>query len=115
MANIYWIAILNVPLGLWMVASCLTRFMLHLQTKEITPNWLAWLTPAGRHTLAMYLGLSALLMLSGRWGLFASQAIWNHTAVWVLALLAFWLVAVSLARAATARQMRDPISRWLAR
>jgi uncharacterized protein len=25
MANIYWIAILNVPLGLWMVASCLTR------------------------------------------------------------------------------------------
>ncbi|MEY4294953.1 MAG: hypothetical protein RLY82_641, partial [Pseudomonadota bacterium] len=57
-ANVAWIPVLNVPLGIWMVASGLTRFMLYLRTTQTIPRWLVWLAPAGRHTLAMYLGLS---------------------------------------------------------
>lgn len=114
-ANIGWITVLNVPLGVWLVASSLTRLMLHIQTQQSIPNWLIWLAPAGRHTLAMYLGLSLSLVLCGRMGLFASTAAWNHTAVWFAALLALWFCAICLGRVATARQMRDPISKWLSR
>jgi uncharacterized protein len=114
-ANVGWIPVLNVPLGIWMIASGLTRLMLRLQTTQTIPQWLVWLAPAGRHTLVMYLGLSFLLMLCARLGLYTSNAVWNHTAVWFVALLALWLTAVCLARAATARQMRGPISRWLSR
>lgn len=114
-ANIGWITVLNVPLGVWLVASSLTRLMLHIQTQQSIPHWLIWLAPAGRHTLAMYLGLSLTLVLCGRMGLFASTAAWNHTAVWFAALLALWFCAICLGRVATARQMRDPISKWLSR
>jgi uncharacterized protein len=114
-ASVSWIALLNVPLGVWMVASCLTRLMLHIQTAQTIPRLLVWFAPAGRHTLAMYLGLSVLLAISGRLGLFASQTAWNHTAVWFVGLLLLWLGAVCVGRAATKRQMRDPISKWLSR
>lgn len=114
-ANIAWITVFNVPLGLWLAASSLTRLMLHIQTQQTIPRWLLWLAPAGRHTLVMYLGLSLTLVLCGRFGLFAPQAVWNHTVAWFAALLLLWLGAVCLGRAATKRQMRDPISRWLSR
>ena len=114
-ANVNWIALVDVPLGVWLVASCLTRFLLHIQTQQATPKWITWLAPAGRHTLAMYLGLSLVLMLCGRLGLFASEAAWNHTAVWFVALLALWLGAVWIGRVATDKGMRDPVSRWLSR
>jgi uncharacterized protein len=114
-ASVSWIALLNVPLGVWMIASSLSRLMLHIQTAQTIPRLLVWLAPAGRHTLAMYLGLSVLLAMSGRLGLFTSQTVWNHTAVWFVGLLLFWLAAVCVGRAATKRQRRDPISRWLSR
>lgn len=114
-ANIYWITLVNVPLGIWLVASSLTRMIRHIQIQQTIPKWLVWLAPAGRHTLVMYLGLSLVLTLSGRFGLFTPDAAWNHTAVWFLALLALWLGAVCMARLATEKQMRDPISRWLSR
>jgi uncharacterized protein len=112
-ANIYWMTVLNVPLGVWLVASGLTRFMLYVQNQQSTPHWLVWLAPAGRHTLAMYLALSLVLMLCGRLGLFSEDAVLHHTTVCFVALGALWLGAVALARAATARRLRDPISRWL--
>jgi uncharacterized protein len=115
MSNIYWIALLNVPLGVWLVASSLTRFMLHMQMQQTIPPWLSWLAPAGRHTLAMYLGLSLVLMLFGRLGLFSAETAWNHTAVWALTLLGLWLGSVCAGRWATKKGMRDPISRWLSR
>jgi Protein of unknown function (DUF418) len=118
LTNVYWISLLNIPLGVWLVASAVTRFMLHLQTqqtKQMIPRWLAWLAPAGRHTLVMYLGLSLVLMLCGRLRLFSAEATWNHTAVWALGLLVFWLMAVCLGRLATKKRMRDPISLWLSR
>jgi uncharacterized protein len=114
-ANVGWIAVLNVPLGLWLVASSFARLMQHIQARQTIPSWLIWLAPAGRHTLAMYLGLSLFLVLCGRMGPFAAQADWNHTAVWFTALLLLWLCAVCLGREVTKRQMRDPISRWLSR
>jgi uncharacterized protein len=114
-ANVGWIPVLNVPLGIWLVASVLTRLMVHLQTTQTVPEWLLWLAPAGRHTLAMYLGLSLTMVLCARLGMFTSAGAWNHTAIWFAAWLVLWLGAVCLGRAATKRQMRDPISRWLSK
>ncbi len=114
-ANIYWITLVNIPISLWLVASVLTGLMQFIQTHKKTPQWIMWLAPAGRHTLAMYLGLSLVLMLFGRLGLFASNAVWNHTAVWFLALLVLWFGAVWMGRIATQKRLRDPVSRWLSR
>jgi uncharacterized protein len=114
-ANVVWITFLNIPIGIWMVASSVLALMRHIQRRQTVPAWLLWLAPAGRHTLAMYLGLSAVLAISGRMGLLTSISVWNHTAVWFAGLLVLWLLAVCMGRAATKHRLRDPIVSWLSR
>lgn len=106
------IAMLSVPSGIWWLACCLAAFMRRAR-KGLHPAAL-WLAPAGRYTLAMYLGLSMCLMLgvSPVFGGLLSPLLKN-SATGFLTLLSFWLLAVWLARSAAHHQFKDPLSQWL--
>lgn len=106
------IAMLSVPSGIWWLACCLACTM-RQANQGLAPIAL-WLAPAGRYTLAMYLGLSIFLMLAvspvfGGW----LAPLFKNTGVGFLTLLAAWLFAVWLARAAARNKAKDPLSKWL--
>ena len=106
------ITMLSVPSGIWWLMCCLACMM--RQTRSGLHSAALWLAPAGRYTLAMYLGLSLFLMLGvspvfGGW----LSPLFKHSATAFLTLLVIWLCAVWLARAAARDQRKDPLSRWL--
>ncbi len=108
---------LSIPAGIWWVA-CLLSAHFRTRARADTPAWVAWLAPAGRHTLAMYLCLSVLLMFSGNaWlGGLGNGALLRgmaQTAISLPVLALLWLAAVLLARRASAKGLRDPLARWL--
>jgi uncharacterized protein len=95
--------------AIWLVAAWLAWAMRRWQQRA--PLWVAWLAPAGRHTLVMYLSLSILLMLSS--GAFLG---WSGGTVLTLALaLCAWWAAAIVARSASSHGWRDPIAQWLSR
>ncbi len=106
------IAMLSVPSGIWWLVCCLACVM-RQANMGLHPTVL-WLAPAGRYTLAMYLGLSVFLMLgvSPVFGGYLAP-LFKHSASAFLTLLVIWLCAVCLARAAARDQRKDPLSRWL--
>ncbi len=106
------IAMLSVPSGIWWLACCLALYMRHAGKGQHRAA--LWLAPAGRYTLAMYLGLSICLMLGvspvfGGW----LSPLFKNSAAGFLTLLATWLFAVLLARSAARNNVKDPLSRWL--
>jgi uncharacterized protein len=96
-------------LGIALSASFVATLMRYLNSQKHLPAWMIWLAPAGRHTLAMYLSLSTLLVLSN--GAFFN--VHAGTVTTLLTLTIIWLVAIVIARSATKRNLRDPIARWL--
>jgi uncharacterized protein len=97
------------PVNIWLIAAVLAIGMRSWQNTSQLPNWMLWLAPAGKHTLAMYLALSMLLMLSG--GAFLNIHV--NTFVRLIAVVCAWICAVCLAKYATKRDLRDPIASWL--
>jgi uncharacterized protein len=97
--------------GMWLAATALACAMRYIHRTQTTPRWALWLAPAGRHTLMMYLGLSACLVLTS--GAFLNVS--AGTVATFASLLAAWLLAVFAARAASAKGWRDPIARWLSK
>jgi uncharacterized protein len=83
--------------------------MRHWHVTKQLPNWVYWLAPAGKHTLAMYLSLSLVLMLSG--GAFLNIQI--STPARLVVIGCAWIGVVLLAKYATNRGFRDPISSWI--
>jgi uncharacterized protein len=105
------VATLSGVAGLWLAAALLATAMRHMHRSQRIPSWAMWLAPAGKHTLVMYLGLSACLVLSN--GAFLDLTAGTITTL--LALVGGWMIALLLGRAASARGLRDPIARWLSR
>jgi uncharacterized protein len=103
------ISILTILFGLSMSAAFVATGMRYVNEQNKIPRWMIWLAPAGRHTLAMYLTLSMLLVLSHV--VLGYEA--NSTLQSLFYLLNVWLTAVMLARFATRKKWRDPIARWL--
>jgi uncharacterized protein len=105
------ISILTVSFGMALSAAFLATGMRYVNAQNKIPGWMIWLAPAGRHTLAMYLSLSVLLVLSHVF--FGYQD--SSTAQSLVYLTTAWLAAVMLARLATRKKWRDPIAEWLSR
>lgn len=100
---------ISTPVNIWLVAATLAAGMRHWHKTQQLPNWVYWLAPAGKHTLAMYLALSLGLMLSG--GAFLNIQL--STAVQFIVVVFAWICAIFLAKHATDRGFRDPIARWI--
>jgi uncharacterized protein len=103
------ISVLTISCGMALSAAFIATGMRYVNEKNKFPRWLMWLAPAGRHTLAMYLSLSVLLVLSHV--VFGYQE--SGTMLSLATLLIAWLAAVMLARLATRKKWRDPIAKWL--
>lgn len=104
------ITLFNIPLAIWTVLSALAMLMRHWHRQADMPTWMAWLAPAGRHTLAMYLFQSVAMVLTN--GAFLDlQA---STPVRLLVVLFVWFGIVAAARQATTKGLRDPVASWLA-
>jgi uncharacterized protein len=103
------VSLLSTSAGIWLAATLLACSMRRWHKRSVLSPWVVWLAPAGKHTLAMYLSLSIILMLSSNayLGLSGSTLVRLH----VVALA--WFLVVCLARQATLKGMRDPIARWL--
>jgi uncharacterized protein len=56
--------ILSTPVNIWFLAGGLAISLRYLHKSSQLHVWLDWLAPAGRHTLAMYLSLSIMLLLT---------------------------------------------------
>jgi uncharacterized protein len=97
------------PINIWLIAATLAMGMRYWHKVQYLPNWVYWLAPAGKHTLAMYLALSLGLMLSGN----AFLNIQGSTPVRLFSVICAWIVAVLLAKQATNRGFRDPVASWL--
>ncbi len=95
--------------GVWLTAALVAWGMRHWHTTGCVPRWIVWLAPAGQLTLAMYLSLSIALALSNQ----AFLGISGNTLASLLVVLSMWMAAVVLARMASQRGLRDPITRWL--
>ncbi len=84
------------------------------------PAWLVALSPAGRYTLVLYLGLSlCLAALAPAWAGSALLA-WHahplqHSAIALVSLFSLWAVAVTACAWTSRRGLRDPLARWLSR
>lgn len=81
-------------------------------------DWVVLLSPAGRYTLVLYLGLSAWLALSapawsGRWLVSHGLHPLGHTAMALIVLLLAWGLGVWACRRAAAYHWKDPLTRWL--
>jgi uncharacterized protein len=105
------ISILTVSFGMALSAAFIATGMRYMNEQNKIPGWMIWLAPAGRHTLAMYLSLSVLLVLSHV--VFGYQT--SSTALSLVYLISAWFVSVMLARLATRKKWRDPIAEWLSR
>ncbi|WP_295951830.1 hypothetical protein [Rhodoferax sp.] len=95
--------------GIWLAAAAIGYCMRYQHRYPTPPGWVAWLAPAGQHTLAMYLLLSLALVL----GRTALQGLDGATAPSLALAMAAWWLAVCAARWATRHRLRDPVSRWL--
>lgn len=100
---------ISTPINIWLLAATLAMGMRHWHVTKQLPNWVYWLAPAGKHTLAMYLSLSLVLMLSG--GAFLNIQI--STPARLVVIGCAWIGVVLLAKYATNRGFRDPISSWI--
>jgi uncharacterized protein len=105
------ISSLSAWFGMALSAAFVATGMRYVNANKKIPSWMIWLAPAGRHTLAMYLSLSVLLVLSNS----AFANLQANTLITLLALMCAWVSAVMLARFATSRNWRDPIATWLSR
>jgi uncharacterized protein len=103
------ISSLSAWFGMALSAAFVATGMRYVNATNQIPRWMIWLAPAGRHTLAMYLSLSVLLVLSN--SAFANLS--RSTLTTLSALVFAWLSAVLMARFATRKNWRDPIARWL--
>ncbi len=103
------LATLNTVTSVWFTMALLAWAMRRWHKYALLPQWAAWLAPAGRHTLAMYLSLSLILMLTSTPYLGLS----GTTAMRLMVVVMAWVLAVCVARYASSRGKRDPIARWL--
>jgi uncharacterized protein len=103
------LATLNTVTSVWLTMAWLAWAMRRWHKYALLPQWVAWLAPAGRHTLAMYLSLSVILMLTSTPYLGLS----GTTATRLMVVLMAWVLAICTARYASSRGKRDPIARWL--
>jgi uncharacterized protein len=110
-ASVSSTAAYDVLAGMWLAAAALACAMRYVHRAQATPRWALWLAPAGRHTLMMYLGLSACLVLTN--GAFLNVS--AGTVVTFVVLVVAWFLAVLVARAASAKGWRDSIARWLSK
>ncbi len=109
--RVWFISAFSSFLGIALSAAFIATSMRYLHSGNRMPAWMVWLAPAGRHTLAMYLALSTLLVLSN--GSFLHWQAGTLTTLFFLVIA--WLIAVLVAKEATRREIRDPIARWLSR
>jgi uncharacterized protein len=103
------ISSLSTWFGMALSAAFVATGMRYVNVNHRIARWMLWLAPAGRHTLAMYLSLSVLLVLSNS----AFANLNGDTLTTLLALVFAWLCAVIFARFATRKNWRDPVATWL--
>jgi uncharacterized protein len=103
------VSLLSSSAGIWLAATLLAWSMRRWHKRSSLSHWVIWLAPAGRHTLAMYLSLSIILMFSSN----AYFGLSGSTVVRLSVVIAAWFLVVGVARQASKRGMRDPIARWL--
>jgi uncharacterized protein len=109
--RVWFISALSSFLGIGLSAAFIATSMRYLHSRNQMPAWMVWLAPAGSHTLAMYLALSTLLVLSNGSFLHLQAG----TLITLICLVVVWLIAVLVAKEASRREIRDPIARWLSR
>ena len=107
--KLYGVSALSTNAGIWLAACLLAWGMRRWHKRSALSPWVIWLAPAGRHTLAMYLWLSIVLMLSSH----AYLGVSGSTPLRLGAVMLAWISVVCLARQASKLGMRDPIARWL--
>jgi uncharacterized protein len=107
------VSTLSAPFGMALSAAFVATAMRYVNSHNHIPYWMHWLAPAGRHTLAMYLSLSVLLVISkgAPKGVIANLG--DNTLTNFLLLVFAWLAAVMLARLASRKNWRDPVAKWL--
>jgi uncharacterized protein len=103
------IAVLSGIPSLWLVACLLAWGMRHWHNAARPPKWIVWLSPAGRHTLLMYLSLSVTLMLSSHVFFGFNGSTPSRFCIVLFA----WMLTIFVAKTATRRGWRDPLARWL--
>lgn len=103
------VSMMVLPAGIWLIATLIAAGMRHRHRLSRLPDWMLWLAPAGRHTLAMYLALSFSLMLSS--GAFLN--IQGSTVIRLAVVLSAWMCAVYVAKLASKRGLKDPIAGWI--
>ncbi len=102
------VALAVVP-SVWLTACVVGLLMRRWHKQSFVPKWILWLSPAGRHTLIMYLLLSLVLLLSSS----VFLGLNGSTLVRVCVVLGTWMLVTLVARVATERGWRDPVARWL--
>jgi uncharacterized protein len=107
--NLSAIGLVNAPICIWLISTTLALVIRKWHKVSTLPNWVNWLAPAGKHTLAMYLTLSLTLMLSSG----AYLGLTGGTSIRLLVVLLAWFTAIWLAKYATKRDYRDPLASWL--
>jgi uncharacterized protein len=107
--NILVVSMVALPAGIWLIATMIALGMRHRHRLSRIPDWMLWLAPAGKHTLAMYLTLSFSLMLTS--GAFLN--IQGSTVVRLMTVMLAWVCAIWLAKLASKRGLKDPIASWI--
>jgi uncharacterized protein len=100
------IATLSSLAGIWLAACALAWAMRRIHRLNRVPAWALWLAPAGRHTLGMYVGLSAGLMLTNS----AFLNLTGSTIATFAALIGAWGLAVVVGITFSAKGWRGPIA-----
>ena len=103
------VSMMALPAGIWLVATLIAAGMRYRHRLSRLPDWILWLAPAGKHTLAMYLVLSFSLMLTS--GAFLD--IQGSTVIRLAVVLSAWVCAIYFAKFATQRGLKDPIASWI--
>lgn len=103
------VSIMALPAGIWLVATLIATGMRFRHRLSRLPDWILWLAPAGKHTLAMYLALSFSLMLTS--GAFLN--IQGNTVIRLAVVLLAWVYAIYFAKLASKRGLKDPIASWV--
>ena len=103
------VSMMALPAGIWLVVTLIAAGMRYRHRLLRLPDWILWLAPAGKHTLAMYLALSFSLMLTS--GAFLD--IQGSTVIRLAVVLSAWVCAIYFAKFATQRGLKDPIASWI--
>ena len=109
LSNLLLIELMNAPIVIWLIITTLALVMRRCHKVARFPDWVAWLAPAGKHTLAMYLTLSLTLLLSSG----AYLGLTGSTPSRLFVVVIAWFSAILIAKYATTRGYRDPIATWL--